>query len=167
MTRIGMFNAPMFVCTRCCGHACPMPDVCKWFDLCSWIWNYCNSTPQPRWEWHKMQSWLPTKHLNPSTSSWRCAVGTYYKYNPTVCIYLHLLWIYLHCLIRTLAIIAVVLQQLGAARKFAGGVVCAVGTLRRSCKALQMPPHRNVHSSNSRTRNVVIVIIHAFTICEY
>ena len=64
----------------------------------------------------------------------------------------------LNRLIRTHAVIAVVLQQLGTARNFAGGAVHPVRTLRRSCEALQMPPHRNVKPANSGTRHVVIVI---------
>jgi hypothetical protein len=70
-------------------------------------------------------------------------------------------------LIGALAVIAVVLQQLGAARDFTRWIVGAIESLRRSCEPFQMPTHRNVHASNPRTGHVVIVIENAFLVREY
>ena len=76
----------------------------------------------------------------------------------------------LKCLLRgggRIPEIPVVLQQLGAARDFASRIIGSIESLRRSCEAFQMPTHRNVLPSNSRTGNVVIIIVHAFLIREH
>lgn len=58
---------------------------------------------------------------------------------------LNLIEFNLICLIgRTHAVIAVVLQQLGAARDFTGRIIGAIESLRRSCEPFQMPTHRNI-----------------------
>lgn len=75
-------------------------------------------------------------------------------------------WIELN-LIGAHAVIAVVLQQLGAARDFTGRIICAIESLLRSCEAFQMPTHRNVEWANPRTGDVVVVIENAFLIREY
>ncbi len=42
------------------------------------------------------------------------------------------------------AVIAIILQQLGAARDFTGRIIGAIDSLRRSCPPFQMPTHRNI-----------------------
>ena len=80
---------------------------------------------------------------------------------------LNLIEFNLICLIGTHAVIAVVLQQLGAARDFTGRIIGAIESLRRSCEPFQMPTHRNIEWSNPRTGDVVVVIENAFLAREH
>ena len=56
---------------------------------------------------------------------------------------------------RTVANEPVILQQLGTARHIRGL------SLRRCCKTLQMPAHRNVLPAHAGTRHVPVVVVHA------
>jgi hypothetical protein len=64
--------------------------------------------------------------------------------------------------------ITVILQQLCAARSLSNEFVHAIdiGQLWRCCESLQMPPHRNVLPAHSGTRDIMVLIVHAFLVCK-
>ncbi len=64
--------------------------------------------------------------------------------------------------------VTVILQQLCAARSFSNEFVYAIdiGQLRRCCESLQMPPHRNITTADTGTRDIMVLIVHAFLVCK-